>query len=707
MKLQDVLHFLVLALSLSTVFITLVSYLMYKIRQLPKSKNSNHEFKTEGRFFRKYTPGVSTQTIIDVKPPDDGRMVRFRSMPAFFGILSLIIFLALIFGGLVIQWPQKSLPALSDAEIQKRGLFKEFDLNPTVANAKMAEYISTSQVKHLNEATELLKRRKIALWAVKENQKTSGKFQIAFDGWREFLKANKISFAETSNLDINSECSVAIIPQAKILSFKERESITAWLAAGKGIVATGPIGILEDDGSLSNHPISNLVFGLKFAANSESHENFPTLFGADRAPWWNLPPGLLLEWFPTDNTYLAVSDEPSTASAFEATFQGRFKQTRANETSIRSVFRYTGDSRIAWLAMDPVGLERFSKADSYYIASALVSTVNWAARSPSSSVASWKSGSKSAVVLSVDSEDKFEGALNLQMLFHKTGLPATFFTVTNLLKEFPELALRFAPEMEIASHTVDHTILEKQDLATQFHTIENARFDIEEINRTRVTGFRPPEERFDETTLNAALQNHVEYFFGDQQMHRFAPVLISDGKIQFISRSGLDDFNLTTHHKIHSGENLVSALNHEKDRIDQLGGAYFINLHSQNFGQAPYLDWLADFLTGVKSGSSWSVNFRELTKWWALRDRLDVHVDETPTSTTLNAQNTASEAIDDVMIYWDRPAGELVNSSGAITTDNQARHVTKVLFKHIQPGETVSLAVKTAVEIRTPSSESK
>ena len=56
MKIQELIHLAVLALSLATVLITLLTYLLFKIRQMPRS-TKEQEQTFEGRYFRRYMPG--------------------------------------------------------------------------------------------------------------------------------------------------------------------------------------------------------------------------------------------------------------------------------------------------------------------------------------------------------------------------------------------------------------------------------------------------------------------------------------------------------------------------------------------------------------------------------------------------------------------------------------------------------------------------
>src|SRR5690349_20555581 len=99
--LNQIINSLVLALSLATIIITLISYLIYKIKQLPQTfQKQSSQSKMEGVFFRKYNPFLSSEVSASETSMSNrsriwlriqNKFQKYKTVPVFFGVMSLVI----------------------------------------------------------------------------------------------------------------------------------------------------------------------------------------------------------------------------------------------------------------------------------------------------------------------------------------------------------------------------------------------------------------------------------------------------------------------------------------------------------------------------------------------------------------------------------------------------------------------------------------
>jgi peptidoglycan/xylan/chitin deacetylase (PgdA/CDA1 family) len=114
-----------------------------------------------------------------------------------------------------------------------------------------------------------------------------------------------------------------------------------------------------------------------------------------------------------------------------------------------------------------------------------------------------------AVDVSLDLWSITNGLLDL---FDEYGATATFFFVSELAEENPEMVrLIESRGHEIASHTVSHRSLVDLDSADRRHEIATSKDQLESITETPVTGFRAPTCRIDDGCYRLLSQEGYEY----------------------------------------------------------------------------------------------------------------------------------------------------------------------------------------------------
>ena len=121
MKTYNLLNLIILTLSISTIIVTFLSFLIFKIRKMQLSDEVKSEFN-EGTYFKKYSTDKKEPEALRLQENQKKyRFVRFRSMPFFFILISLTIFLSLLFQNNIEKW--NFFSKFSSDEIKKTFYF--------------------------------------------------------------------------------------------------------------------------------------------------------------------------------------------------------------------------------------------------------------------------------------------------------------------------------------------------------------------------------------------------------------------------------------------------------------------------------------------------------------------------------------------------------------------------------------------------------
>jgi len=187
-----------------------------------------------------------------------------------------------------------------------------------------------------------------------------------------------------------------------------------------------------------------------------------------------------------------------------------------------------------------------SERDEEYITRLLRNGVWWAASVPVAEIAPWPNGTQSALLLTQDVESHFANAVNLARVAREKAVPATFFVVSQLAAEHPEMADSLAEAGEVGSHTSDHTAMSGRPYVDQRARLSRSQAELRSWSGHPAFGLRPPEEHFDEATLRSWSWNGGTYLVGVNEARAGSPEVFDtpDGKIVLLPRIIKNDYNV-------------------------------------------------------------------------------------------------------------------------------------------------------------------
>ncbi|APJ02575.1 polysaccharide deacetylase family protein [Silvanigrella aquatica] len=618
MIIQNILSIFVLSLCLATLFITLVTYFLYRVKQLLKFNQKNTNIVLESIFFKKYAPYIK----IKEKEKDnefDNKLSDRKTLTYFFGIISGIIFLSFLVGYLFSYFKlgEKTIDSAKYEELISGGLLKEYQLNTLIENPDLVEYISDKKIDDLNLVFKQLNNYKIGIFKSKGKNENLKNHSNAVNLWVEFFKRKKLNFKIITDLKKNNEIDLLLIPQLNSIKYVTRKEIEKLFNNEIGLFATGNIGYFDGLGVKSDKNLSEKIFGVEFKKNDDKKNNSPTVFEGNNVPWCDISPGMQLNIFPVDNNFIAIS-KTGISSSFESNTQSQIKKYSNSESMIiRSNFVEHPKMRAAWFALDPVTPDKVKANELFYLDLYIAHALQWVLKNPMAVVSTWKGEFNSVFVPSIEVDDDSDNAEKYKDLFKDYDFPVSLFISAERLQKKSALVEDEKNKIiEIASASENDAILQGNTLQNQFENIQNSRLLLEEFWHNKVYGFKPPQNRFDTTTMNAVIQNKMTYIIGNQTLFRFSPVLMNEGSFIYFPKYNLKELTMYKTSKFHNSTMIFNDFQKRFHEVEVLKGAGFFNFPSKSLTTKSLEKGIDQFFKYLKDKNVWKTNFIQLARWW-------------------------------------------------------------------------------------------
>lgn len=452
-------------------------------------------------------------------------------------------------------------------------------------------------------------------------------YDVLLNPWRDYFAYRKTKFKELTQASQIKDLDdgVLVLPSAVALSAQERSEIQAFRARGGAVLSTWATGTRSGSGdwegwqfveslgtkvlgeigpdSEANHlilngesPISHSVLAGQRVFMSKASESLLRLQGTSVG-------GRFTNW-------ARVVEDKRRGEAAVVFDEGK------PETGRAVVF---GFAESAW-ANHPVAIYPF-----------LDDTIHWLQREPTAIRAAWPQGKLAAQVLEMDTEDKFNNALNFESMMQAVDYPTTFYLLTSVAKQFPETVSRLAREAEIGYHGDIHTGFKDQPLAQQEQRMQNMRKELASVmpDLSKITGFRAPTEGYDASTekllFNMGIRHHVaDPNRSEGRLPLFAKVegSVPDNDLIVLPRTQRDDINLYWERL--GVEQTTQALIDDAELVMENGGLGLLSVHTQNFDPSSVLyKALPGYLVYLKQkrNALWLTSAGRVADWWRERER--------------------------------------------------------------------------------------
>jgi len=186
---------------------------------------------------------------------------------------------------------------------------------------------------------------------------------------------------------------------------------------------------------------------------------------------------------------------------------------------------------------------------------------------------------KKAVMVSEDTEYKYENLLNFSRLAKKYKIKTTAFCVASLADGKRSLTQEVAKNdyVEIASHSYSHKQIMGENQETLDKEIVTSKEVLEDIIQAPIYGFRPPREEIDTDIAETLRKAKYSYVF-EKNKETIFPYYEYEAFLT-IPRNGTDDYSYFIDSKW-SDTDIQENVFKEQELINYLGGLYTLSTHT-------------------------------------------------------------------------------------------------------------------------------
>ncbi len=285
--------------------------------------------------------------------------------------------------------------------------------------------------------------------------------------------------------------------------------------------------------------------------------------------------------------------------------------------------------------------------------------VRWAAQVPVATIAHWPGGAQSALLISQDVESKFTNAVALAEIARQKRVPVTFFVVSQMALDHPEIADSLTSVGEVGSQTSDHTLVAGLPYGDQSPRLSRSWAEVRSWAGSAPYGLHPPEERFDENTLRAWRAAGGTYLVAVNESRTAAPEVFDTpgGPVVLLPRIIKDDYNVFVQESALRSIRLAEAYHQGMLKVHAIGGLAVVSTRSQVGGEPGRVRVVAEVIDSAQSmGEWWIAAGRDVADWWLARRAINAELTHvTDGEIEVRLTTTASQPTGEFWLNIDLP----------------------------------------------------
>lgn len=460
--------------------------------------------------------------------------------------------------------------------------------------------------------------------------KIGGNYDTLVNPWRNYFSDRKINFTELNDpADLTNESEgVVILPSALSLNEQERDAIQSFKTKGGGILATWATGTRTGSGDWAGWQLMESL-GVKSVGEIPPDSESRQLTLTGESPLSTQQPAGARIWMGKTSEALLRFTGESVAARF-MNWARIPEADRAQEGAILYAESSPSAGRSAVFAFAETSWE----SRPFVPHQVIDDTIKWVQRQPTVVRAAWPNGKSAAQVIEMDTEQGFENATSFAAMMKSINYRATFYVLTSVAVQFPEVVKNLARDFEIAYHGDVHVSFKDQPINTQEQRILAMKSELSSVlsDTTTVTGFRAPTEGYDSATELLLHKHGIRYHAADpSRLEGRLPTLVKmqgvplEDSLVVMARSQRDDINLYWE-KLDVPQT-TQALIDDFELAANTGALGFLSVHSQNFDESSVLrQAFPNFLKHLQTHNErvWMATSGQVAQWWRDRERLSI-----------------------------------------------------------------------------------
>jgi peptidoglycan/xylan/chitin deacetylase (PgdA/CDA1 family) len=462
-----------------------------------------------------------------------------------------------------------------------------------------------------------------------------GDYERLLQPWRDLFGRHRISVREQRAAELAGSRGVLILASSVALSEPEREAIRARMAAGWSVLGTWAVGVRDGKGQWSGYGFIDELFAAQVASELPPAKDETFLLPYGETPLTHaLPAGKRIYLMPGTEPFLRVR-----AANVAARFGNYMRDVTVPGALLgAAAFDERGAARRAFFGFAETSWES-AQAD---VDAMVLGTLRWLQRRPIAAKSAWPHPYQSAVLLEMDTEDKFDNSLRFAEQLERHDIRGTFYSVTSEAQKFPQIVKRLGARHELAYHADVHTGFAKLGRKEQEARLALMVRQLAKLvpNASAATGFRAPLEDYDVNTEKALRAIGIRHHAAspasrDDALPGFStaePGLPADEALVVLPRTWLDDINLFTSGLLKGMPAEQMLLNSLQD-TQAMRSFGLLSLHTQNFYAGSVLERVFPRLLqriSQQRDQVWTPSGSTLTTWWRDRAAVELSAREEP-----------------------------------------------------------------------------
>jgi len=459
----------------------------------------------------------------------------------------------------------------------------------------------------------------------------------AVDQWEMLLLGLHMPYRVMRDHDLDGGLPKAtrllILPDAEVLSAKQKRRIRAFVERGGGLIASGRTGFFDARGAPTGPRFFSDLFGADYVTDLPPQTGIGQTLDGGTAITGGLPMGLLLN---VDAPAPMGAVRPRTGKSLGPLVP--YDRSAASAFSGLSfvLFGDYGTGRVVWMRFDPQDVSRMVRQQGVYQAM-VVEAMAYTTRTPGIAVRPWPEGHPSAVVTAALPSagydvrwypDGFSLMVDALETAHAQG---TFFVNASEMSLFPKLLGRLRTAGEIALSADDDRMLLGQSLDEQLNRLSSAR---SALGDDRIMGIYPPGGLYDTSTLNAMRSAGLVYA-ALPALGRLAPgyIEVEQDLSDMPGTEGIDEggprvpsISVDNPEKIFTfsvPDAPASVANF--DQVHHAGGLYVAPFFPENpTRMLRDVRRLKRLIAHARDANSWVTTLGQVYAWWSARAQIDL-----------------------------------------------------------------------------------
>jgi peptidoglycan/xylan/chitin deacetylase (PgdA/CDA1 family) len=499
-----------------------------------------------------------------------------------------------------------------------------------------------------------------------------GDYERLLTPWRALFARHAVMAREAGAAELaGTEPGVLVLASTVALSAAEREALRARLAEGWSVLGTWAVGVRDGKGEWSGYDLIRELFAAEVVPDLAPGKEESFLLPYGESPLTHaLPAGKRIWLTQTGEPFLRVRSA-NAAARFgnymrEVTQPGALLGAAAFDERAGARRAFFGFHEAAWDS---------AQAD---IDALVLGTLRWLQRRPIVVKSAWPHPYQAAVLLEMDTEDKFDNSVRFAEQLERYKIRGTFYSVTSEAQKFPAVVKRLAARHEIAYHAEVHNGFAKLERAEQDARL---RLMVRQLSKlvpdvSVATGFRAPLEEYDANTEKALRAIGIRHHAAspaarDDALPGFSsaePSLAPHEALVVLPRTWLDDIKLFTTGLLKGMPAEQMLLGSLQDTV-AMRSFGLLSLHTQNFYAGSVLERVFPRLLqriSHQRGQVWTPSGAQIADWW--RNRESVLMDLQYEAESVAIKLTAREAVNNLRLVLMPPGSKapvLIGHAGA------------------------------------------